>query len=118
MGLTINGADTSKVVMKKGEIKPFTFKYYDKAGDPVDVTSAIFETEIKEDVDDAVAIIEILDVDFSHPTNYSAQVTIDTTDIGLSGGTNYVMDVKADFGGDPIDITKTIKLQLDKAVTT
>ena len=118
MGLTINVNDTNRVVMKKGEIKPFTFKYYDRNGDPVDVTTATFELEIKEDVDDAAAIVEILDADFSHPTNYSAQVTIDTTDAGLVGGTNYVMDVKADFGGDPVDITKTIKLQLDKAVTT
>jgi hypothetical protein len=104
--------------MKKGEIKPVVFKYYDKDGDPIDVTGATFELEIKSDADDSTPLVEFLDVDFTHPNNYSAQVTIDTTDSNLVGGNDYVLDVKAAFGGDTVDITETIKLRLGKAITT
>lgn len=115
MALTVTGSEKRQITLKHGEIKQLRFTYTE-GGAALDITSAALTLTFKEDVDDATAVHQLVDGDFTKTTNV-ATVILDTTAGTFEPQKKYVAEIQAVFGADHHDLSQTFYLELERAVT-
>ena len=111
MSLTISGYSDNTIILKKGEIKQFTFTLN------VDISSAEFFFGVKESKDDTSYKISKNHSDFTiNVSNKTASVIIDTS--SLDANKKYYAELKTSWGSTSVDKTEDFYIYIDKAVTS
>lgn len=109
--LTINGIKTTRITLKKGEVKLFTFIYN------VDVQNAEFFFGIKNNKSDTNYAIAIEDSAFdkSEIAQKKVKCIIDTSN--LEAGHIYFGEMKTSWNNGLVDKTEDIVIEVQEAVT-
>jgi len=108
--ITINGKKTTRITLKKGEIKLFSFSYN------VDISTATFHFGIKNNKSDSVYAIEITDAQFDkiQIVDRVVKCIIDTS--ALSANEIYFGEMKTSWGNTSVDKTEDIVLEIQEPV--
>jgi len=113
--VTVNGKKSTRLRIKKGEVKLFIFKYN------VDIQNATFTFVIKNDKDQATPDILIQDDDFdkSEINDKIVKCLVDTSP--LTAGEIYFGEMKTTWvdqqGNSIVDKTEDIVIEIAEAVT-